>query len=167
MNILHFLQPAIAFAMGISGLFIVYMVLNRYLRKVIGLQETNMAYATLQTGVIISTALLMAAVVGPVINAMRFLNQSTIDLRSVGLSIAYLVFFQLIGTLFSMLTIAGGIITIFQLTRENEWEEIKQNRVSTALIAAALIVGLSLVMRDHVSSICEGLIPYPEVMQIR
>jgi uncharacterized membrane protein YjfL (UPF0719 family) len=167
MNILHFLQPAIAFGMGITGLYTVYTILNRYLRRVIDLQETNMAYATLQTGVILSTSVLMSSVVGPMINALRFLNQTAFDLRSLGFSLAYLIFFQVIGTLFAMLTVAGGLLTIFQLTKVNEWEEIKQNKVSTALIAAALIVGLSIIMRDNVATICEGLIPYPEVLQIR
>ena len=167
MNILHYLQPAIAFVMGVSSLYIVYMVMNQYLRKTIGIPEVNMAYATLQTGVILSTGLLVSSVVGPGINAIRFLNQSVFELQTLVISLAYVLFFQIIGILFSFLTIAGGLITLFQLTRVNEWEEIRQNKVGTALISSALIVALALIMRDNVSMICEGLIPYPEVIQIR
>jgi len=39
--------------------------------------------------------------------------------------------------------------------------------VPTALITSAFIVGLALIMRDHVATVCEMLIPYPSVLQIR
>lgn len=56
---------------------------------------------------------------------------------------------------------------LFQLTKENEWEEIRRNNVATALISAALILGLAIIMKDHVAGVCEMLIPYPAVLQIR
>jgi uncharacterized membrane protein YjfL (UPF0719 family) len=68
---------------------------------------------------------------------------------------------------FSFLIIAGGIMALFQLTKINEWEEIKNNNIPTAIISAALIVGLSIIMKDHVASVCEMLIPYPDVLPIR
>lgn len=53
------------------------------------------------------------------------------------------------------------------LTHVNEWEEIKKNNVAIAIISAALIVGLAIIMKDHVAGICEALIPYPEVVGVR
>jgi hypothetical protein len=41
------------------------------------------------------------------------------------------------------------------------------NNIPTALISAALIVGMSLIMDDYIGHLCEALIPYPSVMQIR
>jgi len=69
--------------------------------------------------------------------------------------------------LFSSPAPGGGITVLFQLTKINEWEEIKNNNIPTAIISAALIVGLSIIMKDHVATVCEMLIPYPEVLQIR
>jgi uncharacterized membrane protein YjfL (UPF0719 family) len=56
---------------------------------------------------------------------------------------------------------------LFQLTHVNEWEEIRNNNIATAIISAALILGLALIMKDHVATVCEMLIPYPQVLQIR
>ena len=53
------------------------------------------------------------------------------------------------------------------ITHVNEWQEIKSNNIPTALISAALILGLSLIIKDNVSSVCEMLVPYPEVLHIR
>jgi uncharacterized membrane protein YjfL (UPF0719 family) len=69
--------------------------------------------------------------------------------------------------IFSFIIIATGILILFQLTHVNEWEEIRNNNIATAIISAALILGLTLIMKDHVASVCEMLIPYPQVMQIR
>jgi hypothetical protein len=41
------------------------------------------------------------------------------------------------------------------------------NNIPTALISAALIVGMALIMDDYIGHLCEALIPYPQVLQIR
>jgi uncharacterized membrane protein YjfL (UPF0719 family) len=167
MNYFIFFQAIIAFLMGIISLFLVYKVLNIYLKRVFNIVEMNNAYAILQVGILLSTSILVSSIVGPGMNAIRFLNQNMTNIASISSSMGYIFIFLLIGLIFSLLVIAGGILVLFQLTNVNEWEEIKKDNLPTALISAALIVGLSLIMRDHVASVCEMLIPYPEVLQIR
>jgi len=167
MNIFIFSQVIIAFLMGVASLFLVYRLLNIYLRRAFKITELNQAFATLQTGIILSTALMVSSIIGPGLNAIRFINQSDVSFNTVSISAGYMLMFLLIGIIFTFLVIAGGIVVLFQLTRINEWEEIKKNNVPVALISAALIVGLCLIMRDHVATVCEMLVPYPEVLQIR
>jgi uncharacterized membrane protein YjfL (UPF0719 family) len=167
MNIFIFSQVIIAFLMGVASLFLVYRLLNIYLRRAFKITELNQAFATLQTGIILSTALMVSSIIGPGLNAIRFINQSDISFNTISISAGYMLMFLLIGIVFTFLVIAGGIIVLFQLTRINEWEEIKKNNVPVALISAALIIGLCLIMRDHVATVCEMLVPYPEVLQIR
>lgn len=167
MNYFIFFQAIIAFLMGIISLFLVYKVLNIYLKRVFNIVEMNNAYAILQVGILLSASILVSSIVGPGMNAIRFLNQNMTNIASISSSMGYIFIFLLIGLIFSLLVIAGGILVLFQLTNVNEWEEIKKDNLPTALISAALIVGLSLIMRDHVASVCEMLIPYPEVLQIR
>lgn len=167
MHLFTFVQAFIALAIGISSLYSVYYIFNRYLSRNMGIREANTAFATLQVGVILSTAMMVSSIVGPGLNAIRFMNQNNIELMTVLFSVGYVVLFVVIGILFTLLIIGGGIYTFFQLTHVNEWEEIKKNNLSIALISAALIVGLALIMKDHVAGICEALIPYPEVVGIR
>jgi uncharacterized membrane protein YjfL (UPF0719 family) len=167
MNYFILIQAIIAFVMGISSLYLVYKLLNIYLKRVFNIVEVNTAYATLQVGILLATATLVASIVGPGMNAIRFINQTDINFATISTSLGYIVMFLLIGMLFSLMVIAGGIIVLFQLTHVNEWEEIKKNNISTALISAALILGLSWIMHDHAASVCEMLVPYPDVLQIR
>jgi uncharacterized membrane protein YjfL (UPF0719 family) len=167
MNTIIFLQVAIAFFMGIAALFLVYKILNFYLKKTFQLEELNMSFATLQVGIILSTALLMGSIVGPGLNAIRFINQSAVDLTTVSTSIGYIAVFIFIGVLFTMMIIGGGVLVLFQMTKVNEWEEIRKNNVPVALISAALILGLTLILKDNVAGLCEALIPYPDVVGVK
>jgi uncharacterized membrane protein YjfL (UPF0719 family) len=167
MNLFLFLQAAIAFTIGIASLYAVYYVLNRYLSRNMGISEANSAFATLQVGVILSASMMISSIVGPGLNVIRFMNQNQFDFMNIIYSLGYVALFVFIGVLFTFLVIAAGIFIFFQLTRTNEWEEIKKNNISTAIISAALILGLALIMKDHVAGICEGLIPYPEVVGVK
>ena len=167
MEILILLQSAVAFLTGIVSLFLTYRLLHAYLKRVFKLETMNTAYATFKAGVLLATSMLMSSVIGPGINAIRFLNQGEINSSSVSSSVGYVLIFMVIGILFSFMVIAAGIVVLFQLTQVNEWEEIRKNNVPTAIISAALIVGLAFIMKDHVATVCEMLIPYPGVLQIR
>jgi uncharacterized membrane protein YjfL (UPF0719 family) len=167
MNTVILMQAGIAFMMGVVALFMVYKVLNFYLKKAFQLEELNTSFATLQAGILLSTSLLVGSIVGPGMNAIRFINQSEVSFATISTSLGYVMMFLIIGILFSMLVIAGGILVLFQLTHVNEWEEIRKNNIASAIISAALILGLSMIMKDQVASVCEMLIPYPEVVTIR
>ena len=82
-------------------------------------------------------------------------------------SLVYVLVFVIIGIIFTLALIASAVSIFFQLTQINEWEQIKLNNIPTALISAALILGLSMIMDDYIGRLCEALIPYPAIMQIR
>jgi pyridoxine 5'-phosphate synthase PdxJ len=66
----------------------------------------------------------------------------------------------------TLVVIIGGLLTIFQMTKVNEIEELKNKKINSSLIAAALIIGISFIVSDYCGLLCEALIPYPEVLQI-
>jgi uncharacterized membrane protein YjfL (UPF0719 family) len=53
------------------------------------------------------------------------------------------------------------------MTHVQEWEELKKNNTTIALISAAVIVGLSLIVDNYVGLLCEVIVPYPDVLNIR
>jgi uncharacterized membrane protein YjfL (UPF0719 family) len=166
MRTIIFSQVLVAFLAGIASLFILYRIVNSILKKRFLIEEANHAFAIFQAGILISGALILSSVMDPAINAIQFLSRGGIDMQDLLLSMAYVLVFLLIGLSFTILVIFSGVFAFFQMTNINEWEEIKNNNIPTAIISAALIIGLSLIMNDHVGHLCEGLIPYPEVLQI-
>jgi uncharacterized membrane protein YjfL (UPF0719 family) len=162
------IQVLIAFAAGLSSLFLLYRLLNNFMRKRFEIEDTNTAFAIFQVGILLSGSLILSSVLSAAVNAIQFLNRGGgIELQTLMTSFAYVVVFLIIGIAFTLLVIAASVFAFFQLTQINEWEQIKMNNIPTALISAALIVGMSLIMDDYIGHLCEALIPYPSVMQIR
>jgi uncharacterized membrane protein YjfL (UPF0719 family) len=162
------IQVIIAFFAGLACLFMLYRILNNIMRKKFEIAEPNAAFAIFQAGILLSGSLILSSVLNPSINAIRFLNQGhDTDVESFTTSLIYVVAFLAIGLVFALVVIFASMAVIFQLTRVNEWEQIKMNNIPTALISAALILGMSMIMDDYIGHLCEALIPYPSVLQIR
>jgi uncharacterized membrane protein YjfL (UPF0719 family) len=162
------IQALIAFIAGLSSLFLLYRLLNSFMRKRFGIEETNTAFAIFQVGILLSGSLIMSSVLSAAVNAIQFLNQGTgFDIQNLMTSLAYVLIFLIIGIIFTLVLIASGIFAFFQMTHVNEWEQIKLNNIPTSLISAALILGLSMIMDDYIGHLCEALIPYPAVTLIR
>ncbi len=162
------IQVFIAFVFGLSALFLLYRLLNYFMRKRFQIEETNTSFAIFQVGILLSGSLILSSVLSAAVNAIQFLNQAAnFNMQSLMISLAYVVIFVFIGIIFTLALIASAVFIFFQLTQINEWDQIKLNNIPTALISAALILGLSMIMDDYIGHLCEALIPYPAIMQIR
>ena len=136
------------------------------MRRRFGIEEANHAFAIFQAGILISGSLILSSVMGSATNAIQFLSRGGPNIPEILLSMAYVLVFLLIGLAFTLLVIFAAVFAFFQMTSINEWEQIRNNNIPTAVISAALIIGLSLIIREYIGHLCEGLIPYPEVLQI-
>ena len=168
MKSLIIIQVIITFLAGLTALFLMYKIMNYFMKKKFKIEEANSAFAILQVGILISTSFIMASVMSAAVNAVQFLNTGgSVQLNNILTSLIYIIVFIVIGMLFTFVVIFSSIFIFFQLTNINEWEQIKLNNIPTSLISAALILGLALIMDDYIGHLCEALIPYPDVIQIR
>ena len=167
MNVLILIQALLAFSIGMASLFTVYKVLESYLKKQFEVTELNMAFSVFLTGILLATANLLSSVVSPAMNAIRFLTQDSLSVAAVASSAIFIISFLLIGLIASLLVTWGGVTIFFQVTKVDEMKELKNNNAATALITAAFVLGISIVLRDYVGHLCESLVPYPEVLNIK
>jgi uncharacterized membrane protein YjfL (UPF0719 family) len=161
------LQVLISFGAGLTALFVLYRLLDSMMRRNFQITEPNHAYAIFQVGILLSGSIMLSSVMNAAMNAIRFLNQGGTSLMDFTISIGYVLLFIIIGLGFTFLVIVSGIFAFFQLTHIDEWQQIKANNIPTALISAAFILGLTLILDDYVGQLCEALVPYPDVLQIR
>jgi uncharacterized membrane protein YjfL (UPF0719 family) len=161
------LQVLISFGAGLTALFVLYRLLDSMMRRNFQITEPNHAYAIFQVGILLSGSIMLSSVMNAAMNAIRFLNQGGTSLMDFTISIGYVLLFIIIGLGFTFLVIVSGVFVFFQLTHIDEWQQIKANNLPTALISAAFILGLTLILDDYVGQLCEALVPYPDVLQIR
>jgi hypothetical protein len=114
------IQVLIAFIAGLSSLFLLYRLLNSFMRKRFGIEETNTAFAIFQVGILLSGSLIMSSVLSAAVNAIKFLNQgSGFDIQNLMTSLAYVLIFLILGIIFTLVLIASGIFAFFQITHVN------------------------------------------------
>lgn len=166
MNTIVIIQTIVAYFIGIMSLVMVNNILNGYLRRRFEISERNLAYGVLQIAIILSTSLILSSVIDPGVNAIRLLNQGDQNITKIALSLGYVVLFMLIGIIFTFITIATSVFTLFQMTHVNEWAEIKNNNYVIAMISGAIILGLAIIMDSYVGNLCEAIVPYPDIISI-
>ena len=168
MKTIIILQLVIAYIIGFVGLFLLHRIITTFLKRNYQIDDNdNISLSIFQVGVILSGSLILSSIVDPAVNAIRLLNPSgEIELSKLGSSFAYLGLFAFIGIVATLVVIIGGLLTIFQMTKVNEIEELKNKKINSSLVAAALIIGISFIVSDYCGLLCEALIPYPEVLQI-
>jgi hypothetical protein len=169
MSIIIILQLIIAYVIGFTGLFVIHRIVTGFLVRNYQIDDNdNISLSVFQVGVILSGAFILSAIVDPAVNAIRILNpEGTLSMSTMGSALGYIALFAIIGILATFIVITGGLVTIFQMTKVNEIEEMKAKRINSSLVAAALIVGISYIVCDYCGHLCEAMIPYPEVLQIR
>lgn len=164
MKTIIIIQFLLAFFIGILALIIIYKAVNYFMKKQYSITENNNAFAVFQTGIILSGSLILSSIINPAVSAIRILNQGNeIAMNSILTTLGYVALFVVIGIICTLVVIAVGLFILFQLTHENEGEEIKKNNIGVALVTGAIIVGLSIILDEYVGHLCEALIPYPQV----
>jgi len=160
------IQTILAFLLGISSLILVYNLTNRYISSRVKLDSKNQSFGIFQSGLVISTALILSSVINPAINAIRIISIGNFDLMLAFKSMAYVLIFFAIGVLFTLIIVGSGVFALFRMTSVDEWVELSNDNKAIAYISAAILIGLALIMDQYVGHLCEIIVPYPEVFQI-
>ena len=164
MKTISIIQFLLAFGIGIGSLFILFKVITFLMKRFYKIEEENTSFAIFQTGIVISGAFILSAIISPALNAMRFLNpDNNFTSQSIISSFGYITMFVLNGLFCTILVIGSGLLVLFQLTKVNEGEEIRKNNIGISLITIAIILGLSIIVDEYVGALCETLIPYPAI----
>ena len=74
MKTIIIIQVLVAFIIGVSALFLLYKLMDSFLRKRFQIEENNTSFAIFQSGILLSGSLILASVVNPAVNAIRFIN---------------------------------------------------------------------------------------------
>lgn len=160
------IQTILAFLLGISSLILVYNLTNRYISSRVKLDSKNQSFGIFQSGLVISTALILSSVINPAINAIRIISIGNFDLMLAFKSMAYVLIFFGIGVLFTLIIVGSGVFALFRMTSVDEWVELSNDNKAIAYISAAILIGLALIMDQYIGHLCEIIVPYPEVFQI-
>jgi hypothetical protein len=163
------LQFGVALFSGILIMYVAFSLIRRFLLQRFPNAYTNPAFGILCAAILFSVGYLMSGIVAPAVSFFRIQSgQLTSTDYLVFRFFQYLLLFAGIGLAVSLLVNFVSLRLFNFLTRDvDEMEEIRKGNIAVALIAAAILVVISLFVRDSVVFLLESMIPYPEVPNLR
>ena len=155
------------FFLAVFALFFIYLMFDKFIKKQLKEDIKNQAVSVIQLGVILSSSIIFKSIVNPVLNLINigiFNHEGHYSLLFENFILSFLYLF--IGLLFTILIIFSALYFLMKLTKIDEFEEIKQNKISTAIVLSSIMIGLAIIMEDNIGHLCEIIIPYSKLIQI-
>ncbi|EZH74777.1 hypothetical protein ATO12_08535 [Aquimarina atlantica] len=159
---LAFIEIVLAIVVSVLILFISFKILQSVFFKNISFREDNMAFSVFAAGIILSIGMILGEIIPSITNMIR-LSMSGENEIMLGEIIQYSGLYLGIGFIFALLINTSVFLLFSALTKGvNEFKDIQQNNVASAVIVTATLLSITLIAKDSISLLISALIPYPE-----
>ena len=159
---LAFIEIALAIFVSVLIVFISFKILQRVFFKNISLREDNMAFSIFSAGIILSIGIILSEIIPSITNIVR-LSMTEESQISIATILQYSGLYLFIGFVFAIVINTSVFLLFSALTKGvNEFKDIQQNNISTAIVVTATLVSITLIAKDSISLLISALIPYPE-----
>lgn len=123
----------------------------------------NLSFSIFTSGIVISLGLILSEILPSITNVIRISsNQSeSVDISTI---IIYSSLYLLIGFLAAVIINASVFFLFSILTKGvNEFNEIKKNNLSVSILVVAILISITLIVKESIALLISSIIPYPEV----
>ncbi len=127
------------------------------------LDGPNLSFSIFTSGIVISLGLILSEILPSITNVIRISsNQSeSVDISTI---IIYSSLYLLIGFLAAVIINASVFFLFSILTKGvNEFNEIKKNNLSVSILVVAILISITLIVKESIALLISSIIPYPEV----
>lgn len=160
--ILAFIEIALAIVISVLILFISFKILQRLFFKGLSIRENNLAFSVFTAGIILSIGIILSEIIPSITNIVR-LSLTEEHQISFGKIFQYSGLYLFIGFVFAVIINACVFILFSALTKGiNEFKDIQQNNIATAIVVTATLLSITLIAKDSISLLISALVPYPE-----
>ena len=153
----------ISIVVSVVIIYLSYSLLHKLFFKKLDLKGGNTAFTVFTAGVVLSIGLILSEIVPSITNIVRLSTTQTdqIDYSTI---LQYSGLYLLIGFLVAFIINVAVFFLFSMLTRGiNEFEAIKENNISVAILVVATLLSITLIVKESIALLIGSLIPYPEV----
>lgn len=161
--ILSIIEIILALVSSVVIIFLSYKILKRLFFTKEDLRGDNKAFTIFTSGIVLSIGLILSEIVPSITNLIRLSVTQSEAISGISI-LGYSGLYLLIGFVIAIF-INGSVFFLFSmLTRGvNEFQEIKQNNMSVAILVVAILISITLIVKDGIALLVSSLVPYPEV----
>jgi len=160
---LAILEILISLVMTVVIIFVSCKLLKFLFFRSSDLRGDNMAFTIFTSGIVLSIGLILSEILPSITNVVRILSTQT-DTVDTGKILSYSGLYLLIGFVMAVFINASAFLLFSILTKGiNEFKEIQQNNVSVAILIVAILLSITLIVKESIALLISALVPYPEV----
>ena len=144
-------------------IYTTYKILKWLFFREHDLRGNNLAFTIFTSGVILSTGIILSAILPSITNIIR-LSTTQIEVVETSTIILYSGIYLLIGFVVSVLINTSVFFLFSILTRGvDEFKEIKNNNISVAILVVTILISITIILKDSIALLISSLVPYPQV----
>ena len=114
------------------------------------------------SGIILSVGIILSEIIPSITNVIR-LSMSTNQSITITDILLYSGLYLIIGFVFAVIINFSVFVLFSTLTKGiNEFKDIQQNNIGTSILVVAILIAITLILKDSISLLISALIPYPE-----
>jgi len=160
---LSLIEIVLSILITVIIIFITYKMLKWLFFRDHDLRGDNLAFTIFTSGIILSMGIILSEILPSITNIIRLstTQAETADMTSIAL---YSGLYLLIGFIMAVI-INASVFFLFSIltTGIHEFKEIKNNNVSVAILVVAILISITIIVKDSIALLISSLIPYPEV----
>ena len=144
-------------------IYTTYKILKWLFFREHDLRGNNLAFTIFTSGVILSTGIILSAILPSITNIIR-LSTTQIEVVETSTIILYSGLYLLIGFVVSVL-INTSVFFLFSIltTGVDEFKEIKNNNISVSILVVTILISITIILKDSIALLISSLVPYPQV----
>ncbi|WP_025742357.1 DUF350 domain-containing protein [Aquimarina pacifica] len=159
---LAFIEILLSIILSVLIIYISFKLLQKIFFKNTSIQDNNMAFSVFAAGIILSIGIMLSEIIPSITNIVR-LSMSGENQITFGKIVQYSGLYLGIGFAFAILINTAVFFLFSALTKGiNEFKDIQQNNLATAIVVTATLLSITLIAKDSISLLISALIPYPE-----
>jgi uncharacterized membrane protein YjfL (UPF0719 family) len=161
--ILSLIEIMLSIVITVVILFVSYKILKRLFFSKEDLRGNNMAFTIFTVGFIFSIGMILGEILPSITNVIRLSITANEPIDALTI-VQYSGLYLFIGFLATVAINAAVFFLFSVLTKGvNEFKEIQQNNISVAILTIAIMLSITLIVKDSIALMVSSLLPYPEV----
>ena len=160
---LSLIEIILSIVISVVIIFVSYKILKLLFFKKHDVRGDNLSFTIFTSGIILSLGLILSEILPSITNVIRLASNQpeSIELSTI---IKYSGLYILIGFLVALIINCSVFILFSILTRGvHEFKEIQNNNISVAILVVAILISITLIVKDSIALLISSLVPYPEV----
>ncbi len=144
-------------------IFVSYKILKILFFRKHDVRGDNLSFTIFTSGIILSIGLILSEILPSITNVIRLASNQSENIEIAAI-IKYSGLYLFIGFL-AALIINSSVFLLFSILTKgvNEFNEIKNNNISVAILVVAILISITLIVKDSIALLISSLVPYPEV----